>query len=350
MEQDPQFIHGNHAEIEEQIMENYMDALAAAQLLVSSPQPLTQPRAVNNENITQTTSNNVDYSLTKIPRVELRKFDGSIDQWRAFSDWFIGTIHNREGITDSMKLSYLHDSLIDEAAKTIAGFENTNENYQEAWNLLKLTYNNERVIIFNHFELFMAIPNMRNNSADAIRQLINEAQVQVRKMKVMGQLTDKWDVPLVYIVTSKLDKNTKHEWNRKITGNKIPTFEELITFLRDEANRMQTTEVTPSYANKEQKPINKSRRVLTTIIYKNCLICQEDGHATYRCTKLNSLSVPERIEAVKKANLCFNCLRQNHHTNECNKGDCFKCGKRHHTMLHLEKTVNKNTTNTAKNA
>ncbi|KAK0169021.1 hypothetical protein PV327_002770 [Microctonus hyperodae] len=55
------------------------------------------------------------------------------------------------------------------------------------------------------------------------------------------------------------------------------------------------------------------------ITYKNCPICEEDGHATFSCTKLNSLPVPERIDAVKKANLCFNCLRQNHRTNECNK-------------------------------
>ena len=43
---------------------------------------------------------------------------------------------------------------------------------------------------------------------------------------------------------------------------------------------------------------------------------------------------------VKKANLCFNCLKPNHLSQQCNSRPCTKCNFKHNTLLHLETSIN----------
>ncbi|XP_057329864.1 uncharacterized protein LOC130670473 [Microplitis mediator] len=340
---------GGHNTIEEEMMEDYMDILAQAELERNLSNQEANRDNAHTPAVLDTSNHN--YNLTKMPKRELRKFDGKLEEWKSFYQWFNANVHDRVGISDSTHMSYLQDTLIGEAAKTIAGLEATNENYKEAMELLKATYNNEEAIITRHFELLTAIPKLQNNSGDAIRQLVNETLVHVRGMKVLGEPTDKWDVPLLFHTISKLDSSTKREWYRRKNNNKKRTFNELIEFLREEAMKSQTNLNKDNKAvSNPSKPITnnpdkttqqKQKQVFTMMIFKNCPICKQDGHATYRCDKLLNLSVPQRINAVKNANLCFNCLRNNHKTNDCNKANCFKCGKVHHTLLHLHKPETK---------
>lgn len=152
-------------------------------------------------------------------------------------------IHDRQNIGDSTKLFYLKRSLTGEAAAATTGLERTNDNYKEAWEIINSNYNNERVITSRHYELLMAIPKMPNNNADSIRRLTSATQVHIRGMKGMGKHTDQWSTPLYFTTLSKLDGTTRREWNRTLKGTKLPTFDELMTFLREEATKMQTAPI-----------------------------------------------------------------------------------------------------------
>lgn len=113
-------------------------------------------------------------SINKILKVELRKLDGDKEKWKSLAHWFTGTICNLEGSTDSIKLAYLYDTVTADTRETIAGFEDTNDNYLAAWNLLDLTYNNKWLITFRNFNLLMKITTKQDNSADFLRQLVSE--------------------------------------------------------------------------------------------------------------------------------------------------------------------------------
>lgn len=344
---------GNHDVIENEITENYMDVLATATLLQNNTTETTRDRSVTPAISESSSNQTIDHNLTRMPKRELRKFDGKLEEWKAFSHWFKSNVHERAGISDSTRMSYLQDTLVGEAANTIAGLEVTNDNYKEAWDLLETTYNNEEAIISRHFELLAAIPKIQNSSGESIRQLVNETLVHVRGMKVLGEPTDQWNTPLLYHTISKLDNTTKQEWYRRKISKTKRNFDDLIAFLREEAMKIQTNTqkissnpiVKPNkstYNNGNKANQHKSKQVLATIVFKNCPICEEDGHPTYKCEKLLELTVPQRINAARKANLCLNCLRNNHRTNQCHRGNCFKCGKVHHTILHLEKGITKN--------
>ncbi|XP_018401515.1 PREDICTED: uncharacterized protein LOC108778723, partial [Cyphomyrmex costatus] len=47
------------------------------------------------------------------------------------------------------------------------------------------------------------------------------------------------------------------------------------------------------------------------------------------------MSIPARIEQVKKKKACINCLRSGHFAINCKSQKCRKCSKSHNTLLHL---------------
>ncbi|XP_028395734.1 uncharacterized protein LOC114519762 [Dendronephthya gigantea] len=68
-----------------------------------------------------------------------------------------------------------------------------------------------------------------------------------------------------------------------------------------------------------------------------CYVCEED-HRVIDCPVLAKASVPERLELVKKARLCFSCLNRGHSKNDCrSKKKCKEddsCPYFHHPLLH----------------
>jgi len=52
------------------------------------------------------------------------------------------------------------------------------------------------------------------------------------------------------------------------------------------------------------------------------------------------MTVLERQEAVRKQNLCFNCLSTGHSYSSCRAGNCKNCNKKHNTLLHSDTISN----------
>lgn len=68
----------------------------------------------------------------------------------------------------------------------------------------------------------------------------------------------------------------------------------------------------------------------------SCPLCKAH-HYLSTCSKFTSQSSTQRRELVKKHNRCFNCMSAAHSLQNCkSKFSCKTCGKRYHSMLHLE--------------
>ncbi|XP_077966575.1 uncharacterized protein LOC144420797 [Styela clava] len=66
--------------------------------------------------------------------------------------------------------------------------------------------------------------------------------------------------------------------------------------------------------------------------------CCSFSHLLSKCEKFNAKSIEERVNFLKEFGFCFNCLRGGHLVKDCKsqytctvKG----CGRRHHTLLHM---------------
>ena len=65
----------------------------------------------------------------------------------------------------------------------------------------------------------------------------------------------------------------------------------------------------------------------------HCDNCDIAGHFIGRCYKFKKLSRDEKLDVIKRKNLCYCCLRSGHGTKDCEKR-CLKCDKKHHILIH----------------
>lgn len=76
-------------------------------------------------------------STTKLPNIDLPKFDGNYEQCIPFRDLFTSLIASNAAIAPVQKLHYLRSALSGDAAKIIALLKIEDDSYKIAWNLLK---------------------------------------------------------------------------------------------------------------------------------------------------------------------------------------------------------------------
>ena len=72
----------------------------------------------------------------RLPKLEIKKFNGNILELQSFWNQFSSAIHNKENISNIDKFTYLKSFLCDSANCTISGLMLTSENYCQAIELL----------------------------------------------------------------------------------------------------------------------------------------------------------------------------------------------------------------------
>jgi hypothetical protein len=80
----------------------------------------------------------------------------------------------------------------------------------------------------------------------------------------------------------------------------------------------------------------------STTVPLKCPACKKLAHHMSKCVVFKELTVGQKIECVKKANHCLNCLFHDHMTPECpSENSCEMCDQCHHTLLHEERPSHK---------
>ncbi|KAH8241668.1 hypothetical protein KR032_003643, partial [Drosophila birchii] len=108
----------------------------------------------------------------------------------------------------------------------------------------------------------------------------------------------------------------------------------MLSFL-DQRSRVLGTGKRSQQLRKEQK--SPSCTSASAGRQPNCPFCKRT-HWLYKCDDFRSKTIPERVNWVQKQNLCVNCFSSDHKAKDCRGRTCFKCDKKHHTLLHLEAT------------
>uniref|UniRef100_T1IX24 Uncharacterized protein n=1 Tax=Strigamia maritima TaxID=126957 RepID=T1IX24_STRMM len=69
----------------------------------------------------------------KLPKLSLARFDGALLEWRQFSDRFMKAINDNPDLSGVQKLEYLQGAVTGPAAKAIADYTLTEDNFKNAW-------------------------------------------------------------------------------------------------------------------------------------------------------------------------------------------------------------------------
>lgn len=292
---------------------------------------------------------NISY---KLPTMNIPQFDGTFHKWLYFKAMYSSLIHENENIKNVHKFHYLCSYLEGEAARILSNLEMTDSNYQQAWSLLCSRYDNERQLISNHLKSLLNIESVRETEK-SLRFIIDNVNKNLRALGSLGLPTDKWDVLLVHILSSKLESSTTVKWEEHIrTLPARHTLDDFFTFLRNRAEIIQSVnenklETKSKHAHQPHSSTSQFRTQSKSFVstsketipnFKSTFECPmcKGAHRIYECTTFKSKSAEDRHSFINNANMCHNCLRPGHKTQACRlPGSCRLCKSRHNTLLHL---------------
>ena len=283
----------------------------------------------------------------KIPSLGLPSFSGSYDTWLGFHDVFTSMVHNNVKTSPILKLRHLRDCLKGEAAELIASVQLSAENYLIAWEIVKETYDNRKLIRQNHIQDLFNIPYMSKEFS--VRSLLNSIQKHVRALKVLDEPVESWGSLLIVLIRNKMNAMTLEKWDEFSCESECPTYEEIIAFLQRRAQLEDTksaqSRIKPHNFAEKKRPFNSrpstrsqmqpQHAFLATKSQNFCSYCKCE-HDIFSCDSFLNLQIIDRFKFAKKKSLCLNCLQSTHRTSQCSGGPCKKCQKKHNSLLHFE--------------
>ncbi|XP_058448639.1 uncharacterized protein LOC131428610 [Malaya genurostris] len=280
----------------------------------------------------------VPISRVKLPDIKLPSFGGKLKDWVTFRDSFRSLIHNNRQLEDVDKFIYLRSSVTGEAFQEICSVELSADNYEIAWKMLEKKFENKKLIVKAHLDALFSIEPMRKESCDALNNLISEFDRNLQMLAKIGENPANWSTLLAHMVCSRLDTVTIRQWETHHNSKDVPSYENLIAFLRDQCTVLQSISSTKHSAD-DSRRTRISATHTSTQSSKRCLFCGESFHLVFRCNKFRMMTVAQRVEDVNRKRLCRNCLSSGHYADSCLRGSCNRCGDKHHTLLHYESTI-----------
>ncbi|XP_066583634.1 uncharacterized protein [Prorops nasuta] len=86
---------------------------------------------------------------------------------------------------------------------------------------------------------------------------------------------------------------------------------------------------------RKRQKIASSQTFVANTTTRPCIACKTGIHPLFRCDEFKGLPPHERFNLVKRAKLCYNCMRS-HKGKPCRLSGCTICSQRHNTLLHLK--------------
>ena len=295
-----------------QKIEDYLKPTSGSAGEQNSNPPPTANQAPSTQ---QTTCNQT--VRARLPKLELKKFFGSVADWQSFWDAFRNAVHENSQLFEIDKFTYLKGLLGGEASTAIAGLSLTQGNYGAAIEILKKRFGEEQKIISAHMEMLLKLTPVHNG-------------------KETGIQADSYGTLLVPVLLLKLPDDVKLEISRGVEDGKW-NLDDLLKKLIAEITareRCTTTPVNPAISFGPKKP---ARPTTSTFLAPNggeyesrCAFCM-GLHKHVDCRKI--ARVAERKQIAKRFGRCFLCLGRGHKAVCCDSKEKCYCGGRHHLAL-----------------
>ncbi|KFM62154.1 hypothetical protein X975_06179, partial [Stegodyphus mimosarum] len=314
---------------------------------------LTKMTNSDNENSifneTAKDSQNESNKFTRLPKLTISKFYGYYTRWTSFWNSFKVAIHDNESLTKIEKFNYLKSYLCGNAAHTIEGFCISEQNYDEAVEILKNRFGRKDIIINSHMQKLLNLtPVTKTSDILKLRKLCDTIETEIRSLKSLEVTPDKYSYMLIPAIMKTLPSEITLEFNRKTDSSSFFNVDKLIQFIRSELECRERNHLllsthkseNTSCAYKEKKggkeSITSSAYQLLAPVSENkttnwCLFCNTSKHVTEKC---ESLTVDEKRNLLRKQGRCFLCLKSKHRMKECKSGVvCSRCKGKHNRSI-----------------
>jgi hypothetical protein len=295
----------------------------------------------------------------KLPKIEIRKFDGDLKNWLGFWAQF-QKINEDKTIHDADKFQYLIQATTEgsRARKVVEKYPQTAANYPLALNALKDRFGDESLLAEVYVrELLNVVLKSRERSA-SLATMYDELEAQLKALESLGVTTEQGAVFLYPMVESSLPVETIKIWQRsQLSGygedfnTKKPDerLRSLMDFLRHEVKGEErlayvTKGVSSKDSNAQKKQQNKDKVRSQDDDYPavaglfigdktGCVFCDKP-HDAKDCWAAQNMTLEAKNNLIREKRRCYCCLRSGHMSKVCKSNvKCLMCQKKHITLL-----------------
>ncbi|XP_062539088.1 uncharacterized protein LOC134207380 [Armigeres subalbatus] len=251
----------------------------------------------------------------RLPKIDLPKFNGDFSRWISFRDTFTSMIHVNGDIPTVAKLQYLLQSLEGSVNKPFESVDIAADSYATTWDALLKRYDNRKYLKKQLFKALYELPAVKQESK-------------------LGEPVEYWDLPLIYLLSYKLDHATLRAWEEKTSHKDDVKYDELVDFLYQrvrilnsvgpDSHQSASSKVAGFQQKSFKQKVSVNASASSTPSYSCPLSCS-DNHSIRICPVFLGKNVSQRRELASQKRLCWNCLSVGHQSKKCNsKYNCPK--------------------------
>ncbi|GBM66298.1 hypothetical protein AVEN_242469-1 [Araneus ventricosus] len=299
----------------------------------------------------------------KLPKIELKKFDGDAKNYLTFWSQF-RKIHEDSSISNEDKFQYLLQAVVPEskAARVVESFPATANNYPKAISQLQERFGRDDLLVQIYVrDLFsMVIKNaVTGRSKTDLPALYDELEAKLRALESLGRTQEKYGDFFSPLVESCLPEEVLVAWersrNHSLTVTKeFRTLEQLMNFLRQEVKGEEMVNLArtgfASHQSSRRKELHndhvkQSESTTASALVSlqtpgkrihNCIFC-EKSHPSEKCFSARKMTLAAKQKLLLKKGACFSCLKKAGHLskfcNVKNKLNCSHCNNHHFDIM-----------------
>lgn len=162
---------------------------------------------------------------TRLPSLKLPRFDGKYADCKRFITTFNNIIHENSTLTDVDKSNYLLNCLSGPALAVVEPYQVTEENYLKALKRLEEKYDNKVLIFLEHMNTLFNISAMSKGDSVSLRNIIGTVSAIRGSLLSLGSEMDVVSGLLIHIALSKLDTDTKQNYDEKQEFKSLPSWD-----------------------------------------------------------------------------------------------------------------------------
>ena len=244
----------------------------------------------------------------KLPKIEIKRFEGSYLDWPRFWGQFTETIDKAE-IAPINKFTYLCGLLGPKVKTAVEALPFTSEGYNRAKSILLSNYGKESEVTKAYVKEIMALPVITSANPRKINEFSETLTYCVQALETLNKLNEvNGNVPMT------LDKLPA------IRGDLVrmdPEWEKWNFAQLSEAVRLWTKR--NPFEERETSEQFNSKRDRSNKLFQardgdgkpnKCVYCNDVTHRSSECQKIST--VDQRKQFLAKKRLCFNCATPNH--------------------------------------
>lgn len=287
-------------------------------------------------------------SSVPVHACDIDSFDGDYAAWPTFRDLFTAIYINNERLGPVEKLCYLFQKTTGDAREVNRNITVTADNFDIAWENLKVQYENRRVLFNGQLKLLYNMAPCSRETASEIKRLQREINNSMSTLRLYKIDVEAWEPLFVFHCSIRLPEQTLSLWEQSVKNKtEIPKWKEFDEFLTDRFRALESFSNIRSSGsqsvfedNQQQMKSKQFKTHHTKVDVFQCKLCKE-AHAISSCRKFLNMDYKNRVSVLRKFRYCFNCLKIGHMFGDCpNDNGCSKCKRKHHNLLHKEFTQN----------